>query len=119
MEKRGIRNQVFVATKVRPFLACCIQILTKLCFQYSTNYKMGEGPEFGPKVMYNGNNIKSMHIAVEDSLRKLRTNYIDLLYLHWWDYETGIEEVMNGMHNLVAQGKVLYLVCSHICILHT
>ncbi|TCD60158.1 hypothetical protein EIP91_010629 [Steccherinum ochraceum] len=91
MQKRGIRDQVFVATK------------------YTTNYKMGEGPEFGPKVMYNGNNIKSMHIAVEDSLRKLQTNYIDLLYLHWWDYETGIEEVVNGMHNLVTQGKVLYL----------
>lgn len=60
--------------------------------------------------MYTGNNIKSMHVSVDESLKKLRTDYIDLLYLHWWDYSTGIEEVMNGLHNLVVQGKVLYLV---------
>lgn len=51
-----------------------------------------------------------MHNSVEDSLRKLRTDYIDILYVHWWDYTTGVEEVMNGLHNLVTQGKVLYLV---------
>ena len=51
-----------------------------------------------------------MHLSVEASLKKLRTDYIDILYVHWWDYSTPIEEVMNGLHNLVAQGKVLYLV---------
>ena len=61
--------------------------------------------------MYTGNNIKSMSVSVEESLKKLRTSYIDLLYVHWWDYTTPIEEVMNGLHHLVAQGKVLYLVC--------
>lgn len=71
---------------------------------------MGEGPEFGQKSLYSGNNIKSLRNTVDDSLKKLRTEYIDLLYLHWWDYTTGIEEVMNGLHNIVAQGKVLYLV---------
>lgn len=50
-----------------------------------------------------------MHNSVEASLRKLRTDYVDILYLHWWDYATGIEEVMNGLHNLIVQGKVLYL----------
>ena len=29
--------------------------------------------------------------------------------MHWWDYATSVEEVMNGLHNLVAAGKVLYL----------
>ena len=58
---------------------------------------------------YTGNNVKSMHISVEDSLKKLRTDYIDILYLHWWDYATSIEEVMNSLHTLVVQGKVLYL----------
>ncbi|KAH8102109.1 aryl-alcohol dehydrogenase [Cristinia sonorae] len=91
MEQRGIRNQIFVATK------------------YTSNYKGGEGPEFGQKAMYNGNNLKSMYISVEESLKKLRTDYIDLLYVHWWDYETSIEEVMNGLHHLVASRKVLYL----------
>lgn len=55
-----------------------------------------------------------MYISVEASLKKLRTNYIDLLYLHWWDWDTSIEEVMKSLHSLVVQGKVLYLV-SHDC----
>lgn len=49
-------------------------------------------------------------MSVEASLKKLRTSYIDILYLHWWDYRTSVEEVMNSLHNLVVQGKVLYLV---------
>ena len=61
--------------------------------------------------MYVGNNIKSMYLSLEDSLKKLRTNYIDLYYVHWWDYKTSIEEVMNGLHVLVNERKVLYLVC--------
>ena len=62
------------------------------------------------KVLYTGNNVKSMHISLEASLKKLRTSYIDIFYVHWWDWETSIEEVMNGLHALVQQGKVLYLV---------
>jgi aryl-alcohol dehydrogenase-like predicted oxidoreductase len=50
-----------------------------------------------------------MHISVEASLKKLRTSYIDILYVHWWDYTTSVEEVMTSLHNLVIQGKVLYL----------
>ncbi|KIJ62587.1 hypothetical protein HYDPIDRAFT_114235 [Hydnomerulius pinastri MD-312] len=89
-EQRGIRDQLVIATK------------------YTTCYVRGEnGPK--QKVLYNGNNIKSMHISVEASLKKLRTSYIDILYVHWWDWVTSIEEVMNGLHTLVQQGKVLYL----------
>jgi aryl-alcohol dehydrogenase-like predicted oxidoreductase len=61
------------------------------------------------KSAYIGNNTKSLHISVNASLKKLRTDYIDILYLHWWDYTTSIEEVMDGLHVLVQQGKVLYL----------
>ena len=53
--------------------------------------------------------MKSLHLSVEESLKNLRTSYIDILYVHWWDHVTSIEEVMNGLHNLVVQGKVLYL----------
>lgn len=42
-------------------------------------------------------------------MKKLRTDYVDILYVHWWDYATPIEEVMNSLHNLVVQRKVLYL----------
>jgi aryl-alcohol dehydrogenase-like predicted oxidoreductase len=58
-----------------------------------------------------------MHISVEASLKKLRTSYIDILYVHWWDWDTSVEEVMNGLHVLVQQGKVLYLVSEPICML--
>ena len=69
-------------------------------------------PDVLQKAHYTGNSVKAMHVSLEASLKKLRTNYIDLLYIHWWDYSTGVEEVMNGLHNLVVQGKVLYLVSS-------
>ncbi|KAJ6544295.1 NADP-dependent oxidoreductase domain-containing protein [Mycena capillaripes] len=90
VEKRNIRDQLVIATK------------------YTTNFK-ARNDDFAQKVNYVGNNIKSMHISVEASLKKLRTSYIDILYMHWWDWDTTVEEVMNGLHNLVVQGKVLYL----------
>ena len=75
--------------------------------QYTTNFK--RAAPLAQKSTYVGNHLKSLHLSVEASLKKLRTDYIDILYVHWWDYETSIEEVMNGLHHLVAQGKVLYL----------
>ncbi|KAG0704242.1 NADP-dependent oxidoreductase domain-containing protein [Suillus ampliporus] len=50
-----------------------------------------------------------MHISVDASLKKLKTSDIHILYVHWWGWDTSIEEVMNGLHVLVQQGKVLYL----------
>ncbi|KAK7038842.1 putative aryl-alcohol dehydrogenase aad14 [Paramarasmius palmivorus] len=89
-EARGIRDQLFIATK------------------YTTFYKRAD-PSVKHRTMYSGNNVKSMAVSVQDSLKKLRSTYIDLLYVHWWDWDTTIEEVMDGLHNLVVQGKVLYL----------
>ncbi|MEU6560752.1 aldo/keto reductase [Nocardia nova] len=59
-----------------------------------------------------GNNRKSMFASVEASLRNLNTDYIDLLYLHAWDFTTPVEEVLRGMDDLVRQGKVLYVAIS-------
>jgi aryl-alcohol dehydrogenase-like predicted oxidoreductase len=78
-------------------------------FQYSASYKRGD-KSIKIQANYVGNNVKSMYVSVEASLKKLRTSYIDILYVHWFDYETSVEEIMNGLHNLVTQGKVLYLV---------
>ena len=50
-----------------------------------------------------------MKVSVEQSLKKLKTSYIDILYLHWWEYTTSCEEVMQGLNDLVRSGKVLYL----------
>jgi len=56
-----------------------------------------------------GNHRKSMVNSVEESLRRLGTDYIDLLYLHVWDGTTPVEEIMRAMDDLVRAGKVLYL----------
>jgi aryl-alcohol dehydrogenase-like predicted oxidoreductase len=61
-------------------------------------------------VNYSANHAKCLRVSVEASLKKLRTSYIDILYVHWWDWTTSVEEIMNALHNLVVQGKVLYLV---------
>ena len=50
--------------------------------QYSTPYKMFD-PNVQQKTHYVGNNTKSLHVSVENSLKKLRTSYIDILYIHW------------------------------------
>ena len=50
--------------------------------QYTTPYKR-DATDIAQKVNYTGNNIKSMTISVEASLGKLRTKYIDILYVHW------------------------------------
>ncbi|MBE9138226.1 aldo/keto reductase [Nodosilinea sp. LEGE 07088] len=56
-----------------------------------------------------GAHRKSLKRAVEDSLRRLKTDYIDLYYLHIWDWRTPIEETLGAMNDLVREGKVLYL----------
>jgi aryl-alcohol dehydrogenase-like predicted oxidoreductase len=56
-----------------------------------------------------GNSRKSMVRSVENSLRRLQTDYLDLLYLHMWDFMTPVEEVMRAMDDLVRAGKVLYI----------
>src|SRR6202011_4704029 len=55
-----------------------------------------------------GNSRKSMVQSLETSLRRLRTDYIDLYYLHMWDYLTPVDEVMRGLDDLVRSGKILY-----------
>ncbi|MBU3063523.1 aldo/keto reductase [Nocardia sp. NEAU-G5] len=59
-----------------------------------------------------GNGRKSMIASVEASLRNLNTDYIDLFYLHAWDFTTPVEEILRGMDDLVRQGKVLYVAIS-------
>lgn len=59
-----------------------------------------------------GNSRKSMHRSVENSLRRLGTDYLDLLYLHMWDGTTPVEEVLRGVDDLIRAGKVLYFAFS-------
>ena len=90
MKERGNRDLIVLATKfTTPY----------------RSYEMGKGKT----VNYSGNHKRSMHMSVRDSLKKLQTEWIDILYLHWWDHTTSIEEIMDSLHILVEQGKVLYL----------
>jgi aryl-alcohol dehydrogenase-like predicted oxidoreductase len=81
------RDRVVIATKVRG--------------------QTGDGP--------NDEGLSRAHIqtAVEGSLRRLQTDYIDLYQAHWYDGDTPIEETLTTLNDLVRQGKVRYIGCSN------
>jgi aryl-alcohol dehydrogenase-like predicted oxidoreductase len=73
-----------------------------LATKYSLRDRMND-PNFG------GNHRKNMMRSVEESLKRLNTDFLDILWLHAWDFLTPIEEVMRGLDDLVRSGKVHYL----------
>ena len=90
MASRKNRDQMIIATK------------------YTTDYRTHElGKGKAPNAT--GNHKRSMFVSLRDSLRKLQTDFVDILYVHWWDHNTSIEEIMDSLHILVQQGKVMYL----------
>lgn len=75
-------------------------------FVVSTKYTVtldGADPNAG------GNHRKSLIRSVEQSLRRLGTDYIDVLWVHIWDRHTPIEETMRALDDTVRAGKVLYV----------
>ncbi|KAF4405487.1 MULTISPECIES: aldo/keto reductase [Streptomyces] len=78
-----------------------------LATKYTTLRRPGDPNSGGP-------HRKSLFASVEASLRRLNTDYIDVLHLHMWDFTTPVEEVLRGMDDLVRQGKVLYLAMSNV-----
>ena len=60
-------------------------------------------------VHYAGNHRKNMMRSVRESLKRLKTDFIDLLWLHAWDFTTPVEEVMRGLDDLVSRGIVHYI----------
>ncbi|RDW63099.1 uncharacterized protein DSM5745_10210 [Aspergillus mulundensis] len=91
MEARGVRDQMVIATK------------------YTAQYRSWNRENEPMQSNFVGNSAKSMFVSVRDSLRKLRTDYIDVLYVHWWDFHTSVEEVMIHLHSYVMSKQVLYL----------
>ncbi len=79
----------------------------KLVIATKVRGRMWEGP--------NGEGLSRQHImkAVEDSLRRLNTDYIDLYQTHWPDEDTPLEETLRALDDLVHQGKVRYLGASN------
>ena len=69
--------------------------------------KMGDSPDLA------GLSRAAILRAIDDSLRRLRTDYLDLYYLHLPDYDVPIEESLDAMNEVVKQGKVRYLASSN------
>jgi aryl-alcohol dehydrogenase-like predicted oxidoreductase len=67
----------------------------------------------GPGANDIGLSRKHIMKAIEDSLHRLKTEYIDIYYVHLPDYSTPIEETLGAMDDLVRQGKVRYIACSN------
>ncbi len=66
-------------------------------------FPIGQGP--------NGGGLSRKHImeGIDNSLRRLGTDYVDLYQIHRWDYSTPIEETMEALHDVVKAGKALYI----------
>ena len=80
--ERGSRDRIVLATK--------------------SGFATGKGPHAG------GNGAKHVHAALEGSLRRLQTDYVDLYWVHVWDGITPAEELLETMAGLVRAGKVRY-----------
>ena len=61
-----------------------------------------------------GNGRKNIHRALDASLRRLRTDYIDLYWMHFWDMVTPVEEVLVTLCDLVCAGKIRYYALSDV-----
>lgn len=56
-----------------------------------------------------GNHRKNLVLSLEQSLRRLRTDHVDVLWVHLWDRHTPVEETMRALDDVVRAGKVLYV----------
>lgn len=84
MASRGVRERLVVATKA--------------------SFHSGQRGDVNGA----GNGSKNIHRALEGSLRRLRTDYIDMYWLHAWDLVTPIEEVLQTLGDLQRAGKIRY-----------
>ncbi len=75
-------------------------------FVVATKYTLTARPD-DPNA--GGNHRKNLVQTLETSLRRLRTEYVDVLWLHMWDGKTPVEEVVRALDDLVSSGKVLYV----------
>src|ERR1700722_4780932 len=79
----------------------------------ATKYSLFDGKTTGTDPNGHGNHRKNMARSVERSLKRLNTDYIDLLWIHIYDYTTPIDEILRGLDDLVRRGKVLYVGASN------
>ena len=79
----------------------------------ATKYSLFDGFSDGNDPNACGNHRKNLIRSVEGSLKRLRTDYIDLLWIHIYDHTTPIEEILRGLDDLVRQGKINYVGASN------
>lgn len=79
----------------------------------ATKYSLFDGFSDGRDPNACGNHRKNLFRSVEGSLKRLKTDYIDLLWIHIYDYTTPIEEILRALDDLVRQGKVHYIGASN------
>ena len=61
---------------------------------------------------FSGNHRKNMVRSLEESLKRLNTDYVDLFWLHAWDFTTPVDEILRGLDDLVSSGKIHYIAIS-------
>lgn len=93
---RSLRDRVVLATK----------------FSFSGG-PGGSNPNSGNPNL-GGNGRKNMYRALEGSLRRLKTDYVDLYWMHVWDTVTPVEEVLQSLGDLVRAGKIRYFAFSDL-----
>lgn len=92
MVERKVRDELIVATK------------------YTQSWKFPAMEREGTTLAnYGGNNKKSLKLSLERSLEKLRTKYVDILYVHAWEGTTSVPELMRALDDVVRTERVLYL----------
>ncbi|WNK00854.1 aldo/keto reductase [Thalassospiraceae bacterium LMO-JJ14] len=67
----------------------------------------------GDDINMRGGNRRHIATAVEASLKRLKTDRLDVLFMHRWDTQVPLEETLRALENLVSQGKVIYLGASN------
>ena len=88
MAERSLRDRVVLATKFA--------------------FNRGTGPDQSGNPHAGGNGRKNIYQALEGSLRRLGTDYVDLYWMHVWDMVTPVEEVLQSLGDLVRAGKIRY-----------
>jgi aryl-alcohol dehydrogenase-like predicted oxidoreductase len=82
-------------------------------FVIATKYSLFDGFSDGRDPNACGNHRKNLLRSVEGSLKRLKTDYIDLLWIHIYDYTTPIDEILRALDDVVRQGKVNYIGASN------
>jgi aryl-alcohol dehydrogenase-like predicted oxidoreductase len=79
----------------------------------ATKYSLFDGFSDGKNANGGGNHRKNMMRSIEGSLKRLNTEYVDLLWVHIYDHTTPIDEILRGLDDLISQGKVHYIGASN------